>query len=252
MCILLAILLGTLFGSVTTVVVYRIPNSIALIKNRSFCPNCNKKIKFADVIPIFSYLRLGGKCRNCNSKISKRYLIIEIISPLIFVLLYLIYGISFELLLNLTLWSMLLIVFIIDLEYMVVSDAVLILFSLPVFIYIALTNASWLDHLFGLGVGFVSFFLIYLITRLIYKKEAFGFGDVMLSGVVGWFLGLEKVILTGILSFLIAFGVIVFLRLIGKDVRKEMEIPFGPFICIAAIVSSLFGEEIISLYLGRG
>lgn len=232
--------------------IYRIPNSIAIIKNANSCPNCKLILNIRDMIPVISYLKLRGKCRSCKVKIPRYYLIVEILTPLVFIALYLIYGMNFDLFLNLALWSMLIITFIIDLEHMVVSDAVLFMFSPAVIIYIIATGASWAGHLIGLAVGFSFFLSIYLITKLIYKQEAFGFGDVMLSGVVGWFLGFENAILIGIMSFLIAFTAIIFLKAIGKNLKKDMEIPFAPFICIAAVVSAMFGEEIISLYWRLG
>jgi len=232
--------------------IYRIPNSVKLMKTANFCPECKVRLKFADIIPIVSYLKLGGKCRDCKAKIPKKYLIIEILTPLLFVALYIIYGLSFDLFLNLSFWSMLIIVFVVDVEHMVVSDAVLAMFSPAVIVYIIATGASWVEHLIGLIVGFSFFLLIYLITKWIYKQEAFGFGDVMLFGTVGWFLGWENTILSGMLSFIIAFAVIIFLKAVGKNLKKDMEIPFAPFICIAAVISAMFGEEIIMLYWRLG
>lgn len=233
-----------------TKLIYRIPNSVKILKTTNFCPNCKIRLKFADIIPVIAYLRFGGKCRYCKAKTPIKYLMVEILTPLIFVALYLFYGMNFDLFLNLALWSMLIIVFVIDLEHMIVSDAVLAMFSPAVIIYIIATGASWIWHLTGLAFGFIFFLLIYLITKWLYKQEAFGFGDVMLSGAVGWFLGLENAILTGIMSFIIAFVVIVFLKAAGRNLKKDMEIPFAPFICIAAVISAMFGEEIIRLYWG--
>ena len=248
--VVLFFLLGALLGGVYTVLIHRVPNQIAIKKMAVFCPNCNGKLKFVDIIPIFSYLKLRGKCRNCDIKISRQYLLIEVLTALTFAGLYLHYGISFALLLNLAFYSMLIVTFVIDLKHMVVSDAVLFMFSPVVLIYLIATDASWIDHLLGLAAGFVLFLLIYLLTKWIYKREAFGFGDVMLSGAVGWFLGLQYSILTSILTFLVAFVIIIFLRVIGKSIKKEMEIPFAPFICTAALISSLFGRIIIDFYWG--
>jgi len=248
--ILLFLTLGLTLSSLFGIIIHRIPNSVAIVKVANFCPNCKVNLKKINMIPVVSYLRLGGKCNNCKEKISLKYPAIEILIPVIFVFLYLFYGIGLDLFLNLAFWSMLFITFLIDLEHMVVSDAVLIAFSPAVIVYIVSTEATFTAHLIGFLVGFAFFLVIYLLTKFIYKQEGFGFGDVMLSGTVGWFLGFENVILTNILSFLIAFIVIVFLKILGKSMKRDMEIPFAPFICISAAIASLFGEEIISLYWG--
>ena len=79
--------MGTLFGSFYTLAIYRIPEKIDIVKTHSFCPNCNHKLGFFELIPIWSYIFLGGKCKNCKQKIRPRYLILEILSGLTFVLL---------------------------------------------------------------------------------------------------------------------------------------------------------------------
>lgn len=80
-------LCGTMFGSFYTLAVYRIPKNIDIVKKHSYCPNCNHKLGILDLIPILSYIFLGGKCRYCKQKIRPRYLILEILSGLAFVLL---------------------------------------------------------------------------------------------------------------------------------------------------------------------
>lgn len=210
--------------------------------------HCNEKLSLIDSIPIISFFISRRKCKQCNAKISIKYVLIEVSTAAMFVFLYLFHGISFDLFLNLSLSSMLLITFIIDLEHMVVSDMVLILFSSYVIVYIIFTEATFLWHVLGLAVGFLPFLLIYITVKLIYKREAFGFGDVTLSASVGWFLGVRYSILTSILSFVIASVCMIFLKLLNKSFDKKTEIAFGPFICIAAIISSMFGEKIIDFY----
>mgnify|MGYP004601169415 CR=1 FL=1 len=80
-------IMGTLFGSFYTLAVYRIPREIDIIKTHSFCPNCNHKLGFLELIPVWSYLLLGGKCKNCRQKIRPRYFILEFLSGLAFILI---------------------------------------------------------------------------------------------------------------------------------------------------------------------
>ena len=245
-------MLGAGFGSIFTIIIYRVPSGVPLMGKHNFCPSCEIKLKAVDLIPIISYLKLGGRCSCCNAVIPKKYLIIEVVTATYFVILYLIYGVNFDFMLYSAFWSMLLITFVIDLEHMVISDAVLAMFFPIVIVYIIATGASFAGHLIGLAAGFIFFLVIYSATKWAYKREAFGFGDVMLSGAVGWFLGPENAILTGIMSFLLAFIVIIILKILRKNITKDMEIPFGPFICVAAVISSLWGEEIIKLYWDLG
>ena len=234
-----------------TIFIYRIPNQLA-IGRKNFCRNCNTALRAVDVIPILSFIILRGKCKYCKKKIPTQYIVTELLAALVFAFLYMVHGISFDLLLYLALWSMLIITFFIDLDHMVISDAVLLVFLPVVVLYVIATDASWLNHLLGLVIGFTFFLVIYLVAKWLYGKEAFGFGDVMLSGAVGAFLGMENTILVMVLSFIIAFVVIMFLKAIGKSLKREMEIPFGPFICVATAIASLFGYEIIQLYWGLG
>lgn len=80
-------LIGTLFGSFYTLAVYRIPKKIDIVKTHSFCPNCNHKLGFLELIPVWSYIFLGGKCKQCKQKIRPRYFILEALSGLTFVLI---------------------------------------------------------------------------------------------------------------------------------------------------------------------
>lgn len=97
-------IIGTLFGSFFTLASYRIPRKLDIVKTRSFCPNCNHKLNFFDLIPVLSYIFHGGKCKYCKEKISIRYFLFEVFNGLIFVLLYAIFGISFNLLISIILY----------------------------------------------------------------------------------------------------------------------------------------------------
>ena len=242
---------GLLFGSFYNVVIYRIPLNLSVAKGRSFCPKCNHQLKAIDLVPVFSQLFLKSKCRYCGAKISLRYPAIELITGVLFLLSYLLYGLTWECLIYIIFWSMLLITTMIDFDHMVISDAVLLVGTIPAVIYVLLADVSILDHGLGAVVGFAFFLLIYLLSKLIYKREAFGFGDVLLIGSIGIYLGLAQTILVCLLSFLVAAVAIVGMQIVGrKKMSGQMEVPFGPYICIAAFIATIFGEQIITSYLG--
>ena len=247
---ILTFIFGIVFGSFFNVIIYRIPNNISIVKGRSFCPKCNKTLKAIDLVPIFSQVFLKSKCRYCKERISIRYPIIELLTGLLFVLCYFMFGLSWEFVLFLFFWSMLLITFIIDLEHMAIYDSILIFFTIPAVLYVIfLAGEQRLSHVFGCLAGFGAFFLIYFITKLIYKREAFGFGDVLLVASIGLFLGLRNTVITCILSFIIAAIGIIILKIFQKNLDGKTEVPFAPYICIAAFIASMFGDNIFGFYI---
>ena len=248
-------IIGTLFGSFYNVVIYRIPKGMTVAKGRSMCPSCNQTLHAIDLFPIFSWLFLKGKCRHCGEKISPRYLIIEFISGCLFVLAYITQGFTVGLILYAAFWSMLLIVTMIDFDEMVISEHVLVAFTLICVICLLIMREPIVDHLLGLVVGFGSFLLVYWLAKAYYKKEGFGFGDVELMGSLGLILGFRGSIQVMFLSVYIALLGVIVMKMIGKAVKRHAEIPFGPYMCMSAFLVSLFEQPIYDLYakiiLGR-
>lgn len=250
---------GLVLGSFFNVVIYRLPLEITLWKGRSICPKCKTEIKPYDLIPVLSWIILGKKCRNCKEKISVRYLIVELISGLLFLALYIQFGVGLELLLYVVFVSMLIIVSFIDIDHMIIPigvlivSAVLSLALILVLIYSPLSGSTLTysigDHLLGVAVGFGGYLIIYAVARLIYKKEGFGFGDVLLMGAIGLTLGFKFTIIAALLSFYVALMFVLLLRIFGRRFQLKQEIPFGPYICIAALITVFYGESILNWYL---
>lgn len=246
---ILVFVYGLIFGSFYNVVIYRIPADKSIAKGRSMCGNCNHTLAAKDLVPVFSWIFLKARCRYCSSKISMRYPIIEMVTGLLFVLAYMKSGSMWEFGFYASFWSMLLITAMIDYDEMIISDAVLLAFSVVGIVAMIGMKAGLLTRVYGAVFGFAFYFAIYYVAKLIYKKEAFGFGDVMLMGAIGIFLGLRDTALTSILSFYVALIIIVIMKIFGKKTGLRQEIPFGPYICIAAFIVSLYGDEIVNLYL---
>ena len=246
---ILVFLYGLIFGSFYNVVIYRIPADKSIAKGRSMCGSCNHTLAAKDLVPVFSWIFLKAKCRYCGSKISMRYPIIELVTGLLFYIAYASSGSIWEFLFYASLWSMLLITAMIDYDEMIISDAVLLVFTVVGLASILGMKAGLLTRVYGLAFGFGFYFAIYYVAKLIYKKEAFGFGDVMLMGALGIFMGFRDTVLTSILSFYVALIIIVIMKIFGKKTGLRQEIPFGPYICIAAFLVSLYGDEIVNLYL---
>jgi len=244
------LLYGIILGSFYNVVIYRLPLEKSIIKGRSHCPACKTRLTAKDLIPVISQLSLKNRCRYCNEKIAIRYPVIELLTGFLFLLSYCKYGFGWEFFRYVFLWSLLLITAIIDYEWMLILDTVLLAFSLFMVSYIMFAGASPEEHLLGAAIGMGVYLVIYLSARCLYKREAFGFGDVLLMGSVGFFLGKTHVVTAVIMPFYMALASIIIMKLLGGKIKRKKEIPFGPYICGAAFVISLFGNQIKDFFRG--
>jgi len=240
---------GIVFGSFYNVIIYRLPRGMSIVKGRSMCTSCGHTLHAIDLVPIFSWLFLRGECRYCGAKISPRYLIIEFITGCLFVLAYLKQGYSAGLILYASFWSMLLIVAVMDFDNMIIAEPVLLIFTIICAVCLLFMRQPIIDHLLGGVIGFASYLLIYALARILYKKEAFGFGDVELMASAGLILGMRGSFLALFLSFYIAVIGIIVMKLLGRAIKRKMEIPFGPYMCIAAFLVSLYEQPMYDFYI---
>lgn len=243
-------LLGLCVGSFLNVVIYRVPNGMSLAKPSSHCPNCGYVLKWYDNIPVLSYLILGGKCRGCKQHISFRYTLVELLNTALWLLCAWQFGSNiFYLIVACLFCSVLICVTFIDIEHQYIYDVFQwILLALAVCALFADWNGIvWWHRLIGGGVGFAFFFIFYGVAYLIYKQEAMGFGDVLLAGVCGLFLGWKNFIVSVIVASLVGSVTLLVLRAKRKD-DKKTEYPFAPVIALGAAVALFFGDYIVSAY----
>lgn len=227
-------IIGTIFGSFYNVVGYRVPKGESLLYPSSHCTKCNHKLKPLELIPIFSFLILGGKCSKCKQKISWFYPIFEFLSGMLFMLSFIMFGLTFNCLLSILFVSMLLIIIVSDYQTMIIPDEVLIVFSvliLTVKYIIGSFNLVGISLLNGLG-SFIFMFLLKLLGDFIFKKESMGGGDIKLLGVYGIVLGFPLSIVSVFLAAIIGLPI----SLIFLKVKKSHEIPFGPFLAVSALI----------------
>ncbi len=245
----LIIILGLSVGSFLNVCIFRIPNREFISKPRSKCPKCKHQLKFWENIPIFSYLLLKGKCSSCHSHISLRYPLIEILTSLLFLLIYYFYGFTIETLLLCVLFSIVIIITFVDIDVQLIPNGLLILGLIPVSIYVILFGLEniW-AHLFG-AIGLSAlFFLIGYLGKIFYKEDSMGMGDVKYAFLIGLLLGWKSGFLALGFSFIFAAFIIVIL-FIQKKLKSKQKIPFGPFMSLGLLVSLLWGHRIIEWYL---
>ena len=249
----LSFIMGASLGSFFNVCIYRIPNKKSVVNPPSHCYNCNTRLKPLDLVPILSWTLLRGKCRYCGQKISPRYALVELLTGILFVLVYNVYGFNVITLVYFLLVSLLVIITFIDLDHYIIPDELVIFCSSGALIFNILGQGiSIKDSLLGgLICGGGMLVLIYLI-EIIIKKEVMGGGDIKLFGMVGLFLGVKLGLLTILLSVYIGsiYGVgnIIYNRLKKKEFNSM--IPYGPFISVGALISILYGTSMIDWYIG--
>jgi leader peptidase (prepilin peptidase) / N-methyltransferase len=268
------LILGTLIGSFLNVVIHRVPNEESIVYPNSACPKCKNAIKFYDNIPVLSWLILGGKCRNCKNTIAWRYPAVELLTGLVFLLVFWQIGLVWYLPVCLAFTAAMISLIFIDAEHMILPNvitypmlaiALIIRVAFPLIFgnteffsdtfFSPLVNSGlpfWLNSLLGSILGGLagggSLWAVGEIWKRLRGVEAMGLGDVKLMFGVGALFGWR---LTFLSIFIGAFtGAIGGILLMIKDREKGMQaqIPFGIFLGIGSIVAMLFGEQLIAWY----
>lgn len=236
--------LGLIFGSFLNVAMGRIANKQSIIKPPSHCPNCRTFLKPLDLIPVISYLTLKGRCRYCGTKISPRYLAVELLTALIFIYSFQYYLVTPSLFKNLIVFSILLVMAGIDLEKRIIPNslvAVLALWSLAW--QLLYPQDQWSSMLLGMAAGGAIFLLIFLVSR-----GGMGIGDIKLISVLGFLAGWPGIIMVILLAFCLgAVSGIVLLAL--KKAGRKTALPFGPFIALGYFIYNFWGADIWNWYI---
>lgn len=227
-------IIGTIFGSFYNVVGYRLPRGESLVKPRSHCPNCNHDLTPIELIPIFSFLFQRGKCKKCKQKISWFYTIFELLTGILFAMSYLIFNFSIELLIALSFVSMSVIIIISDYQTLTIPDEVLVFFGILFIIFNYLNGG--IDNAINFIIdGFIAFIIMFAIKKIAdfcFKKESMGGGDIKLMFVFGLVLGYEMAVLSIFLGSVIGLPIsLLFLKYKNTNI-----VPFGPFLCVGALI----------------
>ena len=246
---IIIIILGLVLGSFYNVVGLRIPNGESIIKPGSHCPKCNHKLSWYENIPVLSYIFLGGKCKNCKQKISIIYPIIEILTSFLFYISYKIFGLSEEFFISLVISSLVVIIFVSDSKYMIISDSPLIVSTILRLIIKFIYN-GYKDCFISIIYGLIVFGVMYLTMLLgnaLFKKESLGGGDIKLSFISGLALGPLLGLFYIILASFLAFPYAIYISIKSKDTM----LPFGPFLATSLLIIYLnydfFYEFLITL-----
>ena len=237
---------GVCIGSFLNCFIYRLEQNKKM-SGRSFCPHCKHTLSWQDLFPVFSFLFLGGKCRYCHKKISIQYPAIEILTGLIFLLIFSFnYGILATVFLF-YIFSSLIVIFIYDLKHYIIPDKVLFP-AIAVAVVYNLIPPYNLQHLFYVFLAVIIASGFFLAIFLLSRGKAMGFGDVKLAILMGLLLGLPNILAALFLAFF--FGAIIgIILMVYKKKSLKSEIPFGPFLIAGTFLALFWGEQLIGLYM---
>ena len=221
----------------------------SVIFTRSFCPSCQKTIKWFDNIPLISFLLLKRKCRNCDYKISFQYFIVELITAISFTIIYYFYGISITSLLLIILSVFFVIIFFIDLKHFIIPNSLTFPLMFIGFIKSFDPNLdnflfpNYINSLIGGVLGYLIIWLIIFAYKKIKNKEGMGLGDAKLLSAIGFWFGWVSIPFVLFLSSIIALGFSL-PSLVNKSKNLSSQIPFGPYI-ILGITLYIFVKHMI-------
>ena len=236
-------LFGALIGSFLNVVAYRVPVGESLVSPGSHCPGCGAAVRPYDNVPVLSWLLLRGRCRDCGTRISPRYPLVELLTAAAFAAVVAVNGFDKELILELPFVAALIALAAIDFDHRLLPNKIVYpLAAYGVAATLLVDRADLAENLIA-GAGAFTF----LFLAVLAYPRGMGMGDVKLAGAMGVYLGLSV-----IPALLIAFlaGSIVGLAMIareGASARKKA-VPFGVFLALGGIVAVLAGPELIELY----
>ncbi len=269
------VIVGLAVGSFLNVVILRIQRGTSPWKGRSACMTCEKTLTWSDLVPIVSYLALGGYCKYCKAKISLQYPLVEGVTALLFFSAYSIIfplsgsvhlfsgadvGTVFLLVRNWISIAILIVLFVYDLRWFLILDAIAIPATLLVYVFNGIffshafvcTNlswfscalsVSWVNYLFAACIGGGFFLIQYLVSRGVWV----GGGDIRLGAFMGALLGFPNILIALFLAYMIG-SLIALPLLFFKKKELRSEIPFAPFLTVATLIVLFWGDAILGLY----
>lgn len=235
-------LYGIVIGSFVNVLIYRIPKHENIAIEHSHCMSCGHKLRWYDLVPLFSYLFLRGKCRYCKAKISIQYPLIELINGVGYVVIFIFVGLNlFSILYALT-FSILVAITLIDWRTYEIPFSLNVVIGVLGIVATAIDWNNWLSHIIG-AVSVSGFlFILYLITR----GRGIGGGDIKLMFVAGLLLGWQKIIFALFIGCIVGSIVhLILMRVKGKD----RVLAFGPYLSLGIATMMVWGDTIIKAYM---
>ncbi|WP_432355777.1 prepilin peptidase [Sporosarcina sp. A2] len=235
---------GLVFGSFYNVVGLRVPKKESIVSPPSHCTICDRRLTAKDLVPVFSFVFLKGKCRGCGTKISPIYPLMELITGILFAFSFYTLGFTLELVVALLFVSMLVIITVSDIAYMLIPNKILLPFGIAIVIFRIVSRLEpWWDSFLGAAVGFLVLLLIAIVS-----KGGMGGGDIKLFLVIGLVLGTQLTLFTLFLAALIG-SIVGIIHLRRTKQGRKTPVPFGPSIAAASLISYFYGNALVGWYL---
>jgi leader peptidase (prepilin peptidase)/N-methyltransferase len=235
-------LYGIVIGSFLNVVIYRLPKKENIVTTRSHCMECGYQLAWYDLVPLFSWMFLKGRCRKCKARISVQYPIIEALNGVLYVIIFMLCGISIETLIYCLMASALVALSVIDFRTYEIPLGINIFISCLGLVRIITDLSNWTEYAIGFFAVSIPLLLLYMIT----KGRGIGGGDIKLMAVVGLILGWKRNILAFILGCILG-SVIHILRMCLT--KADHQLALGPYLSMGILISALFGQKLINWYL---
>lgn len=236
-------ILGLCIGSFLNVCIYRIPLKQDIVKLPSHCMNCGRRLNWYELIPLFSFIIQGGKCRGCKTKLSLQYPIIELVNGLFYLYVFFEYGFTCQAGIYSLMISVLIVLSVIDLRtFEIPFGCCIFLFCLGI-----VQAMSDFSNIYEYVIGFFTVSLLLFIIWFVSKGRAIGGGDVKLLAAAGLLLGWRRIILAFVLGCILGAVIhLIRMKVSGADRR----LAFGPYLSLGIAIAALWGDKLISLYLG--
>lgn len=243
---------GICIGSFLNVIICRLPKGESLIKNSSHCVKCGEKIKSYDLIPLFSFIFLKGRCRNCKEKISARYPAVELMNALIYIITFMVMDFNVKSIIICIFFSILLVIGFIDFDTLEIDVRLLgIITLLAVLSAIFTDSLTILQRIAGGLLISVPFFLIGEISAEIIRKNTgerirgIELGDTFLMASSGLLIGNKAIVISAFFGIIAAaIG-----GLIQKMINGESKFAFGPYLAIGLFIGALWGNQLVDWWL---
>ena len=247
-------LYGICIGSFLNVLIYRLPNNESLIKRSSHCMTCQAKIRKRDLIPVFSWLFLRGKCHNCGARISPQYPIVEALNGILYIVALLVLDLNANGIICCLFFSLLIVVGFMDWNTLEIDLRILLCIALLAIPSALLTDTLTIpQRLIGAVCVSVPFFLIGEISGAVIKRRTgekvrgIELGDTLLMAASGLLVGPKVAAVAALIGIFLA----AVCGLAYKKITGESKFAFGPFLSIGLVIGTLFGNQIVAWYINH-
>ena len=235
-------IIGITIGSFLNVCIYRLPVGMSIVSPPSRCGTCGHRLGALDMIPVLSYIFLGGKCRYCHTHYSARYALVEFLTGVLFTLAGFYYLPGLYLALVFLFTAILIVITFIDFDHQIIMNRFVLLLLVLGALYVGFYTQAYMSALAGMVFAGGTMLVIYFLSR-----GGMGEGDVKLAFALGLWLGWPNATVLLLLAFVMG-GVVGIVLLATKLKGRKDPIPFGPYLCIAAYLTLLYGPYMIYRY----